>query len=167
MRPQLKKRLPKSPERALEILRWMSSKMERSVSQVRSSLYRWQVDPEKHQEIIDTLIEEKFIDERRYAHAFISEKLHFGNWGVQKITYALRLKNIDPQIIKETLDELLDPADMADNLMELLAKKYETESRKEPDRYKLKTKLYRWAASRGFDSADIVRTLDKILNNED
>lgn len=167
MRPQLKKRLPKSPERALEILRWMSSKMERSVSQVRASLYRWQVDPSEHQKIIDTLIEEKFIDERRYTRAFISEKLRSANWGTAKITYALRVKNIAPDIIKETLDELLNPHEMAENLHEQLSKKYKFEQRREPDKYKLKSKLYRWAASRGYDSTDIVNTLDKIFNDED
>ena len=46
-------------------------------------------------EIIDRLIDEKFIDERRYCRAFVNDKLRFNHWGRVKIQAKLREKKLN------------------------------------------------------------------------
>lgn len=168
MRRKIDPSLPKSPKCALEILQWMCSRMERCQADARTSLYRWKVDPTEHQAIIDKLVEEKYIDDSRYARAFIGEKLRTHRWGVSKITYALRMKHIDPEIITATLDELVNEDEMSDSLFELLERRAQKELQRDQDRYKVRGKLFRWAASRGFDMGEINNALEKIMkgNNE-
>ena len=84
----------KTPEQALRALMNVCAKSERAISDVRRSLTRWGVAPEQHQPIIDRLVRERFIDEVRYAEAYVREKLNLSRWGVRKIRAALKAKRI-------------------------------------------------------------------------
>ena len=97
----------KTPEQALRALMNVCAKSERAISDVRRSLTRWGVAPEQHQPIIDRLVRERFIDEARYAEAYVREKLNLSRWGVRKIRAALKAKRIPEQ----TIDEALAQAD--------------------------------------------------------
>ncbi|MFI3295829.1 MAG: regulatory protein RecX [Rikenellaceae bacterium] len=163
---KIEKPQAKTPERALETLRWLCAKMERCEYDLKASLRRWMVDPQKWDEIIEKLRDEKFVDNSRYTRAFVGEKLRTGSWGESKIRYHLQRKEISREIIDQTLEELIDKNQTTENLTELLKRKYQSESRKTDDRYKIKTKLYRWAATRGFDSAEILKILETIINED-
>ena len=89
----------KTPEQALRALMNVCAKSERAISDVRRSLTRWGVAPEQHQPIIDRLVRERFIDEARYAEAYVREKLNLSRWGVRKIRAALKAKRIPEQTI--------------------------------------------------------------------
>lgn len=93
----------KTPEQALRALMNVCAKSERAISDVRRSLTRWGVAPEQHQPIIDRLVRERFIDEARYAEAYVREKLNLSRWGVRKIRAALKAKRIPEQTIDEAL----------------------------------------------------------------
>ena len=112
----------KTPEQALRTLMNVCAKNERSISDVRRSLARWGVPSEQQQPIIDRLVRERFIDEARYAEAYVREKLNLSRWGVRKIRAALRAKRIPEQTIDESLAQA-DPQKLGSKLEETLRRK--------------------------------------------
>ena len=72
----------KTPEQALRMLMYRCAKSEVAVSDARRSLVRWGVAEADRQRIVDTLLRERFIDERRYAEAYVREKTGLIRWGV-------------------------------------------------------------------------------------
>lgn len=56
-------------------------------------------------EIVGRLVREKFVDDRRFAAAFVRDKLKFNGWGKQKIVYKMRSLGVDNAIISEAIAE--------------------------------------------------------------
>lgn len=132
-------------------------KSEKCISEVREKLYAWGItENQKSDLIINFLIEENFINEQRYATAYVRDKFRFNKWGRKKITMMLYSKQIDNDIINNALCEI-DEDEYISTLQELLdakAKKITASSE-----YEKQSKLYKFALSRGFESAIISRLL--------
>lgn len=158
----------KTPQEALDTARWLCAKMERTTSDIRSSLYRWGVrQVEEQDRIIETLMAEKFIDHERYAGAYVREKLSAGRWGVAKIAASLRGKGIEKQIVEQALAENMRHDDLVENLELTLIKMRDKETKNAKSTFELRARLFRRAASRGHDFDDINSVLDKILYAQD
>src|SRR5210317_1648366 len=84
------------------------ARSEKSRNEVRSFLEKNAASEQDIDDILATLVEEKFIDELRYAMAYVADKYRFNSWGKIKISYNLSSKGIAPAIIREALDSL-DP----------------------------------------------------------
>lgn len=89
-------------------------------------LRRCNVDTSEFEEIIDELVKNNFIDEQRFAKAFVNDSYKYNKWGVYKITYMLRAKFIPEDIITNSLqvvdtDEYSEIADgLAQNKRKML-----------------------------------------------
>jgi regulatory protein len=147
----------------LDKARYYCSRQEACISVVKEKLVQWGASEEQLEELISTLLEEKFIDEHRYAQAFASDKLRFDHWGKQKIEYILRSKFITNQVIRETL-ESIDETEYRNTLRNELKKKIPSVRSRSP--WETKGKLFRFAASRGFEHQLIYDVLDELLNEE-
>lgn len=79
-------------------------------SEVMAMLERHQADATSICRILELLEKERFIDENRYAKAFVHDKLSFARWGRIKISYALRQKRIPEKIIEDAISSI-DPDD--------------------------------------------------------
>ena len=79
-------------------------------SEVKAMLERHQADETSICHILEQLEKERFIDESRYAKAFVHDKLCFARWGRIKISYALRQKRIPDEIIEDAISSI-DPDD--------------------------------------------------------
>ncbi|NLD22350.1 MAG: regulatory protein RecX [Bacteroidales bacterium] len=97
--------------------------------------------------IIDRLCKEKFLDENRYSSAFVRDKSGLQGWGEAKIRYALHTKGVEKEAVEAAL-ALLDEDSQVERLQKLLALK--AKSVKADDAEQLRTKLLRFALSRGF-----------------
>ena len=137
---------------------------ERCVSEVRAKLTAWDVPSGEQEKIIARLIEEKFIDEARYCRAFVNDKLRFNRWGRIKINAALRDKRLPKEYINEAL-ESIDDEKYIEILKEIIAIKHRELKGKED--FATKQKLMRHAASRGFEPAIIMRTINVCCNEMD
>lgn len=158
----------KTPEQALEVARWLCSKMERTAQDIRRSLYRWGVREATDQDkIVEVLVAEKFVDHERYASAYVRSKLSEGRWGACKIAQALKMKGIEAEVVKQALAECVEPEEMLEKLEADLRKRFVVESPKARSPYDLRQKLFRRAASRGYEVDDINEILNKIIINED
>ncbi|MBR4842809.1 MAG: RecX family transcriptional regulator [Bacteroidaceae bacterium] len=74
--------------------------------EVDAMLKRCQIDEISAVRILDRLEKENYIDEKRYAKAFVHDKLLFCRWGRVKINYALQQKRIPGNIIDEALSSI-------------------------------------------------------------
>ena len=130
---------------------------ERSQQEVRDKLYEWQMSPLEVEEIISTLIAENFLNEERFAFAYVSGKFKIKKWGKIKIKQGLKLKRVPEPIIKKALNSI-DGDEYFEVLRNLLKKKQQTE--KEKNAIKRQYKLLNYLHSKGFEK-DIIFLLLK------
>ncbi len=142
----------------------LCARQEKCVFDIRKKLYDWKLPIKNHDTVIDLLIKDQFINEQRYTLFFAKDKFHFNKWGKIKIEYTLKQKNIPYEYIKYALDEI--PEMEYDKLLESeLIKKLKTI--KDKDEYTIKSKLVRFATSKGFENGkvfDVVSTIIKKYN---
>ncbi|MEY3158661.1 MAG: hypothetical protein RLZZ49_141, partial [Bacteroidota bacterium] len=75
-------------------------------------------------EIVSKLIEEGFLNEERFANAFVGGKFRIKGWGKKKIEMELRKKGISAYSIQKALRDEIDMADYEQTLMKLMQKKW-------------------------------------------
>ncbi|MCF0243980.1 MAG: RecX family transcriptional regulator [Bacteroidaceae bacterium] len=129
----------------------------------KKKLILWKIPEDERPSIIDTLIKYSFIDEERYAKAYVKDKTQYNRWGTRKIYMMLRRKGIDDDIIEAAIDEMEEEEDTSDILRTLLTEKNHS-LRNEKDKYKRKQKLIRFAISRGFEFDDIIDIISEIVD---
>ena len=95
--------------------------------------------------VLNTLVDEKYVDDLRYASAFARDKSSIAGWGAVKIRYMLSAKGISKDIISEALEEV-DVRKADDRLRKLLENK-DRSLKEDPQR---KMKLLRFALGRGY-----------------
>lgn len=121
---------------------------EHCIQKVREKLIQWETPKEFIQPIIDRLVEEDYINEERFARAFVKDKFRFNHWGRIKITTHLRALSISSDIITKAMQEIGDEQ-YAKMLDEIVEKKRKTI--KNGTDYEIRAKLLRHALSRGFE----------------
>ena len=150
-----------SEQEILHIAASYCSMAERCIYDVRKKIVSTGASPETEERMIAHLLKEKFIDETRYCRSFVNDKFRFNHWGRIKIGYELRGKGIDDLLISEAMT-IIDEDAYKSVLFTLLKDKIQTV--KGNDGHELFTKLYRFAAGRGFESNLIVQQLRKLVN---
>lgn len=133
---------------------------EHCASEVRMKLTTWGIPETDHDTILESLIFNKFIDEKRYSEAFARDKFRFNKWGKVKIVQMLLQKKISREAVEYAI-ETIDSENYIETLTELLQAK--KRSLKGDEKYKLKGKLYRYALGKGFGSDDIGKVLELLF----
>ncbi|MDD2525558.1 MAG: regulatory protein RecX [Bacteroidales bacterium] len=136
------------------------SKGERSLFDLHKKMDQWEFPQAKRKEVIDRLIREHFVDEERYCRAFVRDKTLYAKWGILKISNALRMKQISPELIKEIILEQKENGSVEEQLLPLLLAK--NKSVKAANDYERRNKLIRFALGRGFVYEDIQKCLKKL-----
>ena len=158
----LKPKRAKTPEQALAALMRLAARSEKSSGDALRLMRNWEVEPSARQGVLQKLIDSKFIDDRRYAEAFVRDKMRFSGWGSFKLRSALHAKGIAGEIVDEVLRSL-DRNDTTDRLRDRLERKMR--SVKYSSRYDLKTKLMRYGASLGFDFESVADVVDSLISD--
>ena len=125
--------------------------------EMRDKMKSWGMDPEAQNRVVERLTKERYIDNERYARAFVKDKVRYNKWGRRKVQQALWMKRIDDDIQQRVLDEI-DDEEYLKVLVPLLKQK--RKSIKAANDYELNQKLVRFALSRGFDYGIIRQCLD-------
>jgi regulatory protein len=112
-----------SKEQAIMKLRQYCAYQERSHSEVKQKLWELGVWKSEHDAIISSLIEDDYLNEERFAKAFVGGKFRMKDWGRKKIYYGLKEKGIGDYLIKKAMKEIDDEA-YRKTLGELAEKKY-------------------------------------------
>jgi regulatory protein len=146
-------------EWVLEKAKKICSKQEKCVCDIRQKLQAWEVEDADIERVIDVLLNENFIDEKRYAAFFAADKLRFNRWGKQKIAYALRQKGVDQVLIGNALKEL-DEAEYKKMIDEELKKKCSQIHC--ANKNKMREKIFRFAQNRGYEQDYIYQFINTI-----
>ena len=140
----------------------LCAQAEHCEQEMRDKLKRWELDTAAADRIIARLQKERYIDDARYARAFVKDKIHYNKWGRRKVEQALWQKRIADDIRQQVLGEI-DENEYLDVLRPLLKQKRRT-TKAEND-YALNQKLVRFALGRGFTFDLIRQCLD--VNDDD
>lgn len=115
-------------------------------------------DAVKAAEIVEKLIDEKYIDDLRYASAFARDKSSISGWGEVKIRYMLSAKGISRDVIAEALGEV-DESKAADRLERLM----ENKARSLKGDAQARLKMLRFGMGRGYQYDEVAEVTDKII----
>ncbi len=148
-------------KKALDRAAAYCSRQERCVHDVKRKLEAWEVAPDKFGAIIEWLIKEKFIDERRYAAFYARDKFRFNSWGKIKIRWSLKQKDLPEDAIQKALSEI-EGKEYRDRLQTLLSNKLKQLKNKK-DKYQIKASLIRFAQSKGYETDMIYSILDQLI----
>ena len=144
-------------QEALLKLSALCSRSEHSSGEMRDKMRRWALPPDAVERVMERLIDERFVDDERFARFFTRDKIRFDRWGRRKIEQALYAKGVARDIMERVLDDV-PAADYAAALNALLAAKRRTTKASSP--YELNCKLVRFALGRGFGMDIIRRCID-------
>ena len=148
---------PPPPEYLLEKARNYCAYQERCIFDVKTKLIQWKATGETLEEIIRTLKAENYINEERFVKAFAIGKLRHNKWGRNKISYALKQKQIPDLFIQIGLSEI-EEEEYINTLKAVLSAK----EVKAKDEFTRQNKLVRYAAQKGFQP----ELVWKVLNGE-
>lgn len=118
-------------------------------------------DREQAGKILDKLVEERYVDDLRYASAFARDKSSIAGWGETKIRYMLSAKGVSREVIAEALQEV-DEGKASDRMEKLLLNKVRS-LKDDPQR---RLKLLRFALGRGYQYDEAVEVIDRLLNEK-
>jgi regulatory protein len=133
---------------------------ERSQQEVRDKLYEWGLHSAQVENLIVQLIQTNFLNEARFANAYVKGKFNQKGWGKLKIKQGLKFKKVSDVLIKKALNTI-DDDDYLNTLKQMLEKKLRLLGEKDP--FKKRYKLHQYALSRGFEH-DLIS--DILKNSE-
>ena len=131
----------------------LCAQAEHCQQEMRDKMRRWGVDEVAQDRVVDRLVKERYVDDERYARAFVKDKIRYNKWGRRKVQQALWQKHINQEIQQQVLDEI-DEKEYLEVLCPLLKQK--RKSTKAINDYEMNQKLMRFALGRGF-TFDIIR----------
>lgn len=137
----------------------LCSRSEKCTSEILEKLRLWGLSEEESGVVIRKLISEKYIDDERFARAYVKDKYRFNHWGRQKIEFMLRSKKISPEILELAFEEIEEER-YSEGLCKLIADK--ARSVKAKDQYDKRNKLMRFALGRGFESNKVYAAFKEL-----
>ena len=144
-------------------LRALCSRREYCTQDVmKKALKALEGDRHAAEQVLETLVAEKYVDDLRYAGAYCRDKASLSGWGEVKIRYMLASKGIPREIIAEALEEI-DGNRAQDRLNRLLQTKYKSIK----DDPQCRLKLLRYALGRGYSYDEVTSVIDRLIHNSD
>ena len=143
----------KTEQEAYLTLAALCARSEHCQWEMLEKMRRWELDDAAQSRVMARLVKERYVDDERYARAFVKDKVRYNKWGRRKVEQALWQKRIDDDIRERVLDEV-DEEEYLNVLRPLLKQK--RKSIKAENDYELNQKLVRFALGRGF-TYDIIR----------
>lgn len=151
---------PLTPDQVLDKMAKYCAYQERCIKEVRDKLKTFDIAEEDKTKILDYLLDNRFVDNERFAKAFVRGKVNQSGWGVNKIRFHLMQKDIDKELIDEALGQT-DEEVYRQRLIDILKTKSKTV--KAASDYEKKRKLAAYAMQKGFEGPlvwEVVKEFD-------
>lgn len=132
---------------------------ERCVKDVRDKLKTFDIPQEAKAEILDYLLDNRFVNDERFAKSFVRGKVNQSGWGLNKIRFHLMQKGIAKDIIDEALEQT-DEDLYRQRLIDILRTKSKTV--KAANDYERKRKLAAYAMQKGFEGGLVWGVLKEL-----
>ncbi|WP_138432346.1 regulatory protein RecX [Winogradskyella algicola] len=133
---------------------------ERCHKEVRAKLEDMKMIPQAIDKIIVHLIDHNFLNEERFAKAFVRGKFRIKKWGKNRLVRELKFRDISKYAIDVGLREI-DEKDYFETLDELTQKRIAQV--KEKNSYKKKKKVADYLLYRGWESHLVYQKLNEYL----
>ena len=140
------------------------AKREVCISEATKKLVKLGLNKEETQKIVELLIKQKYIDEKRYAFAYVNDHYKLKKWGRNKIKKSLQLKGVKSQDINLSLKEINQTVYL-NNLQDILLQKFKNIQKIEKHSIKeKKAKLYNHLLSKGYEPSLVLKEITLIKN---
>jgi len=149
-------------KKVLERLQRQCVRMESCRADVmRKALKALEGDRAAAERVVASLVEDRFVDDARYAAAFAREKASLQGWGPVKIRFMLSGKGISRGDIDRALGEI-EPEKAEKKLLRTVTEKYRT-LRDDPQ---CRLKLLKFALGRGYEYETASTAVDAVLSSK-
>jgi len=150
-------------QQAYQKLTDLCARSEHCQQEMLEKMQQWGVSEEEQAQVMERLIREQYVDDARFARAFIYDKIRYNKWGRRKVEQALWLKRIDHSIGQSILDEV-DDEEYLGILRPLLKQK--RKGIKAKSEYELTMKLIKFALGRGF-TMDLIKQCIEVEDEDE
>ena len=138
-----------SPDQVLDKMAKYCAYQERCVKDVTDKLKSFDIPQKDKEKILDYLLNNRFVDDSRFAKSFVKGKINQSGWGVNKIRFHLIQKGIEKELIDEAV-QTLDEEAYRRRLQDILTCKAKTV--KAANEFEKKQKLAAYAIQKGFEA---------------
>ena len=142
---------------------WLCSRREYCSAAVLGKLRQKGLDDKDAAAVLERLVRERYVDDARYARAFVRDKALLSGWGPRKIAFALYAKGISRETVEEAFGEV-SPEDSEASMNRVLAAKWKTVSGSTD--YERRNRLLRFALSRGYSYGSVIHFLDSCREKD-
>jgi regulatory protein len=152
----------KDQQKVSDRMKALCSRREYCLSDIRKKVMTLlDGDESGTQAVLDQLVEQKYVDDLRYASAFARDKSSIAGWGEVKIRYMLAAKGISRDIISEALAEI-DEQKACGRLEKLISNK----ARSLNGDPQIRMKLLRFGLGRGYSYDEVSSVVEQLLRNQ-
>ena len=143
---------------ALEKLKKYCAYQERYQMEVRKKAYSYGLSSEEAESVITDLIRENFLNEQRFAEAYVRGKYKFKRWGRKKLELELKSRQVTSYCIKKGMAQI-EPAIYFSNLVHLTEKRLPLTKGK--NQAIIKQKLFRHLLGKGYEG----NLIEEVFND--
>jgi regulatory protein len=137
---------------------------DRSHAEVSAKLFTYGLHSATVNELMGELVEEKYLDEERFARSFVRGKYSIKKWGRVKIEQALKPHKLSAYVLKQAFSEI-DATQYRQNLSAILERKWQ--ENKGLKAFSRRQKTAQYAFSRGYESELIWELLNELFPVQD
>ena len=153
---------PLSPDQVLDKMAKYCAYQERCVKEVTDKLKTFEISEKERKDILNYLIDNRFVDNKRFVKAFVRGKINQSGWGLNKIRFHLMQKGIEKELIDEAL-QAFDEEAYRQRLVEVLTIKAKTV--KAANDFDKKRKLAAYAMQKGFEAPLVWEVLKETFED--
>ena len=136
---------------------------DRCTFEIESKLASWHIPVDQYDQLINHLVQNRFLDDKRYAESFVSGKVKIKRWGRIKIKHHLIQKRLPKELINSGL-ATIDSDLYWNNLIDLTNRRLK-EAKKNEDKWSLRKRTATFLASKGYEQ-DLIFDAIKTCENQ-
>ena len=145
---------------ALAKITRLCSRSEQCSTEIRRKIITEGIEKDVADDMVQSLIEENFLNDERYVQAYIADKFKFNKWGKIKMRHYLRLKGLPDEIIQKGLEQI-DKEKYKAVLVKTMKDKAKTVKKK--NKFEKMGQVIRFAQNRGFEPELIHRYMSLVI----
>ena len=154
-----------TPDQARERMERLCLRAEYCTYDIKLRLRKLRLPISAIEEIIDRMTNDGFINDVRYAHAFVRDKYRFQRYGRRRIAMELTVRRIPSDIIREAMEEIVEEEYMRIATDALRSRKRKLGADREP--YDVRRRLFSYGLYRGYETETIKAALSAIAREEE
>ncbi len=156
-----------TPDQAYVKIRHYCAFQERTHQEVKMKLRGYGLAWSDIEQMISKLIEEGFLNEERFAAAFVGGKFRMKQWGRKKIEMELRKKQVSEYNVKKAIRDEIDMDEYQKTISKLIEKKWNSIKPADDTMYTKQAKVRAYMLQRGFENNFISEGMKAFLKNDE